>query len=543
MANQRRTQAEQMEMQQINDYQQRMAFLGSQAAPESPQYFTSFPVGGHRSPLYPQSDQYQNRPPELPSDPVAREAVLAKQRAILERSQQRAMVLDQQDRPYVYKPKTSMPPPNIAIDTQSVERQREFQRRAYQQSLAPTQLSPHSPHMHSGFNTDGQMQQWDQYSSPSTGPGYVASAGNDNTVQYGQTSPSPTDAAFPLLRRSQSQSISEMSPTHPNNCSTSGQSISTPRGPSDVNFFDSQRRFSQPAYPLHSPLFHQQQSPLLQQSSSSSSNDPAMPPHGSSTLIDIPQPRNSNIAAARVYNHGQHTTNFIDPNLMQIDPDHRTSSRVTQMNQANMSAQQASRAMPPPAIPSTAHPHVTSLTNPTDLPHPQARATVATSPNKASPHFARQPIMLDPKVAEILAKMKEKEARNPPKTLINDKPVPESIKQLRLMEETQKNKPNVYSTPFTTAKMGYNLVAGAVGARRSGSTTEKGISTYGSGDTEMSGMGTSPIDSGWVEVRTGSAENDWVDVDEDGLAQGFYNKRSPEEKKLIDEEKKRMGRK
>lgn len=99
-------------------------------------------------------------------------------------------------RPYSYKPKSSMPPPNIKVDMQSIERQREFQRQGYQQSLA-SQLSSHSPDR-PAFYANAEAPYSKQIFAPQfqmpVQPVFPAGV-------YPQVSPSPTDAAFPIVAR------------------------------------------------------------------------------------------------------------------------------------------------------------------------------------------------------------------------------------------------------------------------------------------------------------------------------------------------------
>lgn len=453
----RPTYAERSEQQKIDDYQRRMAILGSSAGPVSPsQYHSNHRAANNQSPVIAYSGQSGNEMGQLPADLGARDAQLLRQKAILDRSQQRAMVLDQQDRPYNYKPKFSMPPPNIGIDTQSVERQREFQRRAYQQSLHNAQLSSHSPGMESGFITDGQNSQWDQYVGVERGTGYVSSQSSPNTARYGNASPSPTEAAFPLLRRPQQQSISSSSTDRQhNNYPSHPQSISSQQQSPTVNFFDNQHRFPQTtfAYP--------QQSPLSQISSSSNRFSMSSPER--TAPIDIPGQLSNTSTAMR--NRGQHTADFIDPNLMQLNQNDQDRSvyhsgtntgQTTRNNTDQNRADQATRSMPPPPIPASAS--ASALTSPVAATNvgmnyfPQyTYADIKTSQLGNSDNsgtsgaiearhrpksftFAALPTDV------ILADMK---TRYPVETeqrpLRNDKPIPQAIASLRQVSGTRRS--------------------------------------------------------------------------------------------------------
>lgn len=494
MVSPRFTQTERLEQQKMDDYQRRMAILGSPAALGPPvQYHNSYsPASNHST-----GSAYQNLPknqnPELPNDPAAREAVLAKQRAILDRSQQRAMVLDQQDRPYLYKPKSSMPPPNIGIDTQSVERQREFQRRAYQQSLNSTQLSPHSPGMHSGFSKNGQITQWDQYAGGERGTGYGNSPVPPNTARYGQPAASPTEAAFPLLRRPHQQPISS-SPIDPQqiNYQLHNQPISSQEQSEHVNFFNTQRRLSQPTYP------HPQFSP---QPSTSSSPSPShnfnMSSSGSIAPVDDEKnnnpPKRSNMSALR--NVGQHTANFIDPNLMQLTPNHQTTpappllpaatAANTDKNTNNTNkVQQASRSMPPPPLPTLAyHPTVTPSATAADH---QARFAAYDRQYRAyqtaeAAEFDKKAAIFDSNLAAMIAEVEAKEEqqrvvaqKKTPASLINDKTVPPSIANLRYLADTHRYQPNVYTGPYPYGRT-------PSGVKITTASDREGTSTYGNG--------------------------------------------------------------
>jgi hypothetical protein len=565
-------QAEQQEQQKIDDYQRRMAILGSPAAPPSPyQHHNTYRAPDNQSPTFPCSGQVGNPTTQLPTDPAAREAMLAKQRAILDRSQQRAMELDQQNRPYVYKPKSSMPPPTIGIDTQSVERQREFQRRAYQQSLNNTQLSPHSPGIHPGFIPNGQTSQWDQYAGPDNGAGYVASQRTSpNTAQYGNASPSPTEAAFPLLRRAQHQPILS-SPTDPqhNTYQLHTQPISSQQQPASVNFINDQRRFSPPTYPH--PQFSHQSQPSL-----SPPNSFNMSSAGSTAPIDIPQQRANMSAIQR--NRGQHTANFIDPNLMQLGSNHQTFPAPPGRSQAANKAQEASRAMPPPPVPapqsSHAHLAVTSTgdvspTKPYYSSGYDDTAVHTTVSNKKAVYFNTD-------LTQILADMKQKESEQAQKTLINDKPVPASIAMLRPLSDAKRTRPNVYASPY---HYGVNVSGVDVTTTAEDDEWVEVQKPSGKGKDVAPAATTTTVAAKDEDVLD---ESEWVLVDVDhskkkrvafaprapvrqpiaptagagagfarargvgrgagpGLAKSYYSARSAEEKNLIDEEARKMG--
>lgn len=554
MAAPRLTQAERLEQQKMDDYQRRMAILGAPAAPaSSAQYFNSHPAAGNQSPIFAFSSQARNPASQLPADPVAREAMLAKQRAILERSQQRAMVLDQQDRPHLYKTKSSMPSPNIGIDTQSVERQREFQRRAYQQSLASSQLSPHSPGMYSGFITNGETPQWGQCSSPEIGTSYAPSQASPNTAQYGQASPSPTEAAFPIMRRPHQQPItSSLSDPQHNNYQVHTQSISSQQQPLQVNFFHHQRRLSQPTYP-YPQLSHQPQpspSPLHHLKMSSSA---------SSAPIDIPQQRSNMSASVRTRNLGQHTANFIDPNLMQLSPNHQTFSAPSDMTEAKRDkAVQASRSMPPPPIPSqSSQPTVTTTTTgyqPKYADYDRDYVSFMAAEQAADAANPNIVTAFCPKLNEVLAEMKKKEEQQK-SALISDKPIPQSIATLRYMSDTRKFRPNVYTSPYAH---GYGSADGA--------TVKEGTTKYGNGllSKVVEGDEGNELDGEeWVDLKQArprskededaTLESEYVRVEIDrkgkrqidpvggGLANRYYAARSVEEKQKIDREMKKMG--
>lgn len=553
--------AEQQEQQNIEDYQRRMAILGAPAVLASPlQSHNDFARAGTQSALFSYQDQSRIHTSQSSTDPAAREALLAKQRAILERSQQRAMVLDQQDKPYLHKPKSSVSPPNIGIDIQSVERQREFQRRAYQQSLASTQLSSHSPGAQPSFNTNGQMSQWGQSSSPEHGTGPVVSQRMTNTAQYSKASPSPTEAAFPILRRPQQQPIS--SPTQASQLNyhhLHSQSISSQQQPAHVTLFHNQRRFSQPTY-SPSQSSHPQQP-------SSPSHNLNMSSTGSSAPIDIPQQHANASANVPARNHGQHTVNFIDPNLMQFSPNHPTfPARLSQTGANKDKAEQASRSMPPPPVPSQI-PQQT-VTFATDN-HPKYTdqdgdyVQYTESENKALPTYGA-------KLTSVLSDiMKQNGEQGKMTTLINDKPVPASIAALRHMSNTHKSRPNIYASPY-----GYGSGDGV--------TTKEGITKHGSGLTSRVMDEDNNLDGDeWVYVKKtylrskegeeGTMESEYVNLviehpDKDkgkargwtasstnraaasargavggALSAGFYDSRTAEEKKLINEEMRKMG--
>lgn len=592
----RLTPAEQLEQQNVDDYQRRMAILGSSATPTSPiQYYNGYPALVDQSPLSAYRHEARNHDP--PTDPAAGEAMVAKQRAILERSQQRATALDQQDRPYLHKPKSSMPPPTIGIDTQSVERQREFQRRAYQQSLSKTQLSPHSPERHSGFITHGPISQWGQNAGPEGPTGYVASQASPNTAEYGQASPSPTEAAFPLLRRPYQRPIPPSPPEPPDsNCQGHSQPISSQHQSASVNFLKNQRRFSQTTYPHPQPP--SDQPPSSSSPSPSQSYSFGMSSQGNTVPIDIPQPRAN--TSVRIRHHGQHTANFIDPNLMQLSPNHPAITAST----ANQDyAGEATRSMPPPPPPPpTSHSAVTA----TATDHSTKEADIDRHYANYSAYQAlnshQNVVRFNSKLTEVIGEMNKKENEQAQKMLINDKPVPQSIATLRHMSDTHKSRPNVYTSPLsklnlfsrgnTTFTLGRALTAPA---------EQKGTTQYGDGllskiveedegnaledgedwvdveeasgddkDTVAASAaaavapagGDANLDSEWVrlECETGRKGKKRVSAvrargsapacrgrapaavaSGGGLARDFYAKRSTEEKSKIDEEMEKMG--
>jgi hypothetical protein len=574
MATPRRlSQAGQSEQRTVEDYQRRMAILGSPAAPISPtQYYSGYPAGGNRSPGIVYQDQ-RNRLSQLPTEAAIREAMLAKQKSILERSQQRAMVLDQQDRPYAYKPKSSMPPPNIGIDTQSVERQRDFQRRAYQQSLANTQLSPHSPGMHSGFITNGQIPQLQQLAGPDRATSHVPLQRSPNTAQYGQASPSPTEAAFPLLRRPQQSPNSSAPDFQQDSFQLHSQPISSQQQSHSVNSFNNQRRFSQPTYP-HPQLFsHQSPLPLSPPQTFSMSSP------GNTAPIDIPQPRQT--SAGRVRNQGQHTANFIDPNLMQLNPNHQTmtAANMSFTNNGNSKADQATRAMPPPPVPSQS-PYPTVTSSATDLGPDYAQTShnygaynpqLAKDSGKKAVRFSFSP---NP---DLTAALNDALTNSLPKTdyntdghrtLINDKKTPQSIVNMRQNSNIHHSRPKVYATPYEVGFAAGRFISSFTTSNTSTSPVkDEGMTLYGNGlSSKPVGDGDEANGCEWVgieqldaEEEAAEVEKQYVQVDHPGLggrnrglagrrrtsaaaaatpaeelAKQFYARKNDEEKKKID---------
>lgn len=581
MASPRQTEAERLEQQTIDDYQQRMAILGAPAIQSPPAlYYNSYPATSNPSPIFGYQDQTRNQVPQYPNDPAAREAMLAKQRAILERAQQRAMVLDQQDRPYVYKPRNSMPPPNIGIDTHSVERQREFQRRAFQQSLTNTQLSAHSPGMHDGFNTNGQTLQWSQYIGHEGDTTFVGSHSSANTARPGQASPSPTEAAFPLLRRPHQQPISSSPPnSHNNTFQVQTPSISSQQQPSNGNIFNAQPHFSQPSYSPPPPTL-------------SPSESFSMAHQQNSKPIDIPQ-QHANASTTHdgprdFRNHGQHTTNFIDPNLVQLSPNHQTFT--ASINEANKGkAVEAARSMPPPPVPTTSSYSYPNFTGPVTTPVDQLTTSTDVDTNldgnarlDSQPNFAGHQTGVSGKRALRVSNETPQHAYEAMKRslegqhqLKNDKPVPESIAALGYVAETHKSRPNTYKSPFA------EYLTGSI-RHPARSAPKEGTTRYGSGllskiVEEDDINKDTKLDDGeaWVDVKNDlgnkdhpNDDNAWVKLDKEkskntgrrsyftsptlaeasaaaekgkGLAQDYYNKRSKEEQDKIDEEMINMG--
>lgn len=559
----RLSQAEQVERRTVDDYQRRMAVLGSPATSNLPaHYYTGYPAGVNRSPGINHHDQTTHLG-DFSNQAAIQQDVLAKQKAILERSQQRAMVLDQQDRPYAYKPKSLTSSPNIGIDTQSVERQREFQRRAYQQSLANTQLSPHSPGMQSGFITNGQIPQLQQHAGPDGGTSYVIPQLSSNTAQYGQPSPSPTEAAFPLLRRPQQQLNTSQHGSQQDSFPFHSQAISSHQNSASVNYLHKQRRFSQPSHP-HSPHFsHQSSLP-----SSPSINLINMPSQEKTAPIDIPQPRQS--AAARVRNQGQHTSNFIDPNLMQLNSNHQT------MSAANMSlthddkgkADQATRAMPPPPVPSpSSYPSYPSRATDLLVNYDQIEDVTnhAASGAKQAKDVGKKAVRFKSDLTKGLVKTDEN--MESPRTLINDKPVPQSIAMLPYSKNTDLSLPNAYKSLYDTSGRLVKSITSSI--LPTPPAPKEGTTVY------PNGIKTKPVDDedGWVDVKqlnakeeAAEAEKGYVQVDHPGLggkhrgskslgrrrstpttpttapggfelAEDYYATRTAEQKKQIDPER------
>jgi hypothetical protein len=562
MVSPRLTQVERLEKQKMDDYQRRMAILGAPAAPASPaQYFNSHPAASNQSSVFASSDQARNPPFRLPADPEVREAMLAKQRAILERSQQRAMKLDLQDRPYTPQPTSSVPPANIGIDTQSIDRQREFQRRAYQQSLASTQLSSHSPGMQAGFVAGGPTPRWGQYSNFEAGTSYAAdSQSSANTARYGEPSPSPTDAAFPILRRPHHQPISSTPEPQYSNRQLHTEPFSSQQQPLQVDFSQNQRRFFQPTYP-YPQLLHRPQNLSPLHNLNMSSRKPSSP-------IDIPQQSNMSGAFCD-RNLGQHTANFIDPNLMQLSPNNQTSPALSDMAEANRDkAVQASRSMPPPPVPSQSSHPAAIMTSGQLLSTSkwQDRYLNMDYEEEESPAPALAPApgpkivtAFYPKMDEVYADMKKKEKAQKP-TLINDKPVPQSIATLGHMSKGRNSRPNIYGSPYSH---GYGSANGA--------TIKEGTTTYGRGLLKVDEVDEDNAldDEEWLQVdqtppnskedKDASLDSDFVHVDikrdtkavqvkknkidpvGGGLANSYYAARSTDEQKKIDGEKKSMG--
>ena len=294
--------------------------------------------------------------------------------------------------------------------------------------------------------------------------------------------------------------------------------------------------------------------------------------------IDIPQKRS--IMAVLPHNHGQHTANFIDPNLMQLSPNHQTFPATASITEADKdkAEQAASRSMPPPPVPAlSSHQAVTS----TDHEAKYAAFTRQYGAYQAerAADFDKKAVTFDSKLTEVLAEIKEKEQQEQQKTLVNDKPLLQSIVDHRHLSDTQKSRPNVYATP-------YSYEVDPSGARVVPTMEQEGTTKYGKGlhskvvEEEEGGSGLGDREK-WVEVQQnirkdaggGAAaagdpmDREWVRIEIErrralsggyhhhrlvttgipgvgvtgGLAESFFAGRSVAEKKKIEGEMKRMG--
>jgi len=165
-----------------------------------------------------------------------------------------------------------------------------------------------------------------------------------------------------------------------------------------------------------------------------------------------------------------------------------------------------------------------------------------------------------PKLDEVYADMKRKE-ESQKATLINDKPVPQSIATLRHMSKSRNSRPNTYGSPYSH---GYGSANGA--------TIKEGTTTCGRGlftkvdegdeenqldDEEWLQVDQTPppskeddearLDSSYVHVgidrdaKAGRTKKNKIDPVGGGLANSYYAGRSTDEQKKIDGEKRVMG--
>jgi hypothetical protein len=290
-----------------------------------------------------------------------------------------------------------------------------------------------------------------------------------------------------------------------------------------------------------------------------------------SAPIDIPQQSNmSRPFGAR--NLGQHTANFIDPNLMLLSPNNETSPALSDTIEANLdTAAQASRRMPPPPVPSqSSYPARMGtsgelLSNSKwqgrdiDMDHEEAERA---APSPALAHAPGPKIVTAfyPKLNEVYAEMKKKEEAQKA-TLVNDKPVPQSIATLGHMSKSRNSRPNIYGSPYSHSYGSAN-----------GAAIKEGTTAYGAGflsKVEESDEENKLDDEDWllvkktpprskeaIEARLDSsyvhvgikqdtnavqAKKHKIDPVGGGLANSYYAARSTDEQRKIDGEKRTMG--
>jgi hypothetical protein len=283
-----------------------------------------------------------------------------------------------------------------------------------------------------------------------------------------------------------------------------------------------------------------------------------------STPIDIPQQR-SNISTPfqnqnqnRARNLGQHTANFIDPNLMQLSPNNRTSPGLSDLAEANRDKEvQASRSMPPPPIPSqSSHPADTTATGyqPKSPDHDRHYVDYMAAQRAAPAPGPKIVTAFYPKLNEVYSDMKKKEEAQKAATLNNNKPVPQSIAILRHMSNSRNSRPNIYNSPYSH---GHGSADGA--------TIKEGITTnIDEGDKQENDLDDEEwlhvkqapsrskeddearLDSGYIRVEIerdakAKEKKNKIDPVAGGLANSYYVARSEVEQRKIDGEKKKLG--
>ncbi len=248
-----------------------------------------------------------------------------------------------------------------------------------------------------------------------------------------------------------------------------------------------------------------------------------------SAPIDIPKPRQG--AAGRDRNRGQHTSDFIDPNLMQLNPNHQTISTasIKLANNDKGKADQATRAMPPPPVPSqSSQPPVSAIATGPMVDYDQLdpnyeafsarqEALLARQRQLQRKDLVKKSVHFNDDLTKALAEAQED--RVSPRTLINDKPVPQSIAMLGHNKKVHTSRPNVYQSSYNVAGRLLHRVTSSLASTTSAADQE-GMTVYDNG------IKTQPVDDQgeWIDIEqldekdeVAEAEKQYVKVDHPGL--------------------------